>query len=94
MGTESFRCEHLCRNTCASLTRALQLETSIVKLLEEAIQQCDDSEMKYFLTDIAETSSETTLKILQKLNEIQARAQIYDGIASSFVSEKCPPLNL
>ncbi len=80
----SFQCEHVCRNTCSSLTKALQLETSIVRLVEEAMQQCDDADMKYFFTQLAETSSEATLKILRKLNEVQARSQILDGIASSF----------
>jgi hypothetical protein len=80
----TFQCEHLCRNTCASLTRALSLETSIVRLAEEAIQQCDDADIKNFLTDLAQTSSETALRLLQKLNEVQARTHIYNAISSSF----------
>jgi hypothetical protein len=82
----TFPCEHLCRNTCASLTRALSLETSIVRLAEEAIQQCDDGDIKSFLTDLAQTSSETALRLLQKLNEVQARTHIYNDISSSFDS--------
>jgi len=89
MKNYSFLCEHVCRNTCSSLTKALQLETSIVRLAEEAIQQCDDEDIKYFLTELAQHSSEATLKILQKLNEVQARSQILDGITSSF--EPRPP---
>ena len=41
-----FYCEHNCRNTCNSLTRALQLESEIVRLSQETIQQCDDDEIK------------------------------------------------
>ncbi|MDD8018359.1 MAG: hypothetical protein PHP42_08290 [Bacteroidota bacterium] len=92
MSLTTFQCEHICRNSCEALSRALQLETSIVRLTEEAIQQCDDADIKNFLTGVAETSSETTLRILQKLNEVQARSQILDGIASSFnPSHNQPP---
>ena len=95
MKNYSFLCEHVCRNTCSSLTKALQLETSIVRLAEEAIQQCDDEDIKYFLTGLAEQSSKATLTIIQKLNEVQARSQILDGITSSFEPQKpqsIPPL--
>jgi hypothetical protein len=88
----SFQCEHLCRNTCASLTRALSLETSIVRLAEEALQQCDDGDIKDFLTNLAKSSSETALRVLQKLNEVQARTHIYDGIASSFDDQNIHPM--
>ncbi len=88
----SFQCEHICRNSCAALARALQLETAIVRVIEEAIQQCDDADIHAFLTELAEISSETTLRILKKLNEIQARSQILDGIASSYTPYDYPPL--
>ncbi len=79
-----FYCEHNCRNTCNSLTRALQLESEIVRLSEETLQQCDDDEIKDFVTALAEDISEKVLAIMQKLNEIRARVHIMDGISSSF----------
>lgn len=82
-----FYCEHNCRNTCNALTRALQLESEIVKLSEETLQQCDDDDIKEFVTALAENSSEKVLNIMQKLNEIRARVHILDGISSSFHEE-------
>ena len=90
MSQFTYECEKICRNSCATLTRALQLETSIVKMTEEAIQQCDDADMKFFLTGLAEASSKSVLMILQKLNEIKARSEIFDGISSSFDSSENP----
>ena len=84
MTQNEFHCEHTCLNSCASLTRALQLETTIVRLAEETLQQCDDADIKAFFVRLAENGSETTLRILQKLNEIQARSQIVGGISRSF----------
>ena len=84
MTLNDFLCEHSCRNTCTALTRALQLESEIVRLSEETLKQCDDDAIKEFITDLAENSSERILAITQKLNEIRARVHILDGISSSF----------
>lgn len=84
MTQQSFLCEHNCRNTCSGLTKALQHETALVRLSEEIIQQCDDADIKEFMRDLARISSENVIRIMQKLNELQARTQILDGINSSF----------
>ena len=84
MKLNDFYCEHNCRNTCNALTKALQLESEIVRLSEETLQQCDDDSIKEFMTELAENSSERIMGIMQKLNEIRARVHILDGIADSF----------
>ena len=84
MTMNDFACEHNCRTTCNSLTRALQLESEIVRLSEETLQQCDDEDIRDFVTSLAENSSEKVMSIMQKLNEIRARVHILDGISSSF----------
>lgn len=86
-----FLCEHTCRNTCSALTRALQYETALVRLSEEIIQQCDDADIKEFMRDLARNSSESIIRIMQKMNEVQARTQILDGIASSFEPHPAAP---
>lgn len=86
-----FLCEHTCRNTCSALTRALQFETALVRLSEEVIQQCDDADIKEFMRDLARNSSESVIRIMQKMNEVQARTQILDGIANSFEPHTIPP---
>jgi hypothetical protein len=86
MNQFSFSCEHTCRNTCSALTRALQCETAIVRLSEDVIQQCDDADIQEFMRDLARRSSESVIRIMQKMNEVQARTQILDNISSSFDS--------
>lgn len=86
MNTFPFTCEQTCRNTCSALTRALQHETALVRLSEEVIQQCDDGDIQEFMRDLARNSSEQVIRIMQKMNEVQARTQILDNIASSFDS--------
>ncbi len=90
----SFLCEHTCRNTCTALNKALHFETSLVRLSEEMIQQCDDADIKEFMRDIARNSSEAVIRIMQKMNEVQARTHILNNIGSSFQSESGPPTKL
>ncbi len=90
MTLNDFYCEHNCRNTCTALTRALQLESEIVTLSRQTLLQCDDQEIKQFITELAEESSEKVLAIMKRLNEIRARVHILDGIASSFDPEEGP----
>lgn len=84
MGLQHFRCEQTCRNTCSALTKALQLESEIVRLSEEMMQQCDDDNMKQFVSELAEHSSERVITIMQKLNEVRARMQIYNNMNDMF----------
>ena len=84
MSDFNFRCEHECRNTCAALTRALQLESSLVRLSEEILSECEDENIKKFLSNLAENSSEQVESIMKKLNELRARMQINDNMNDMF----------
>lgn len=93
MNEYSFLCEHPCRNTCTALTKALNMETAMVRFSEEVIQQCDDADIKEFMRTLARRSSENIINIMKKLNEVQARTQILDNISSTFDSPGKPPSN-
>jgi hypothetical protein len=84
MNTYNFRCEHECRNTCEALTRAMQLESSLVRLSEEILNECEDENIKSFLADLAENSSAQVVSIMKKLNEVRARMQINDNMNDMF----------
>lgn len=84
MNQYTFLCEHTCRNACSALSKALQYETALVRLSEEVIQQCDDADIKDFMRDLARHGSENVIRIMQKMNEVQARSQILDNIGSTF----------
>lgn len=66
------------------LNEALRKETASIKFYESVIDQCATPEVKVFLGELMETRRVEVLKIIQKLNEIRARSQALDGIASSF----------
>jgi hypothetical protein len=84
MNGEEMQCDHACRNTCVSLTDALQQETGLVRFYEQVITQCEDPEIRKFTRALAEDHSAAVIRIMQKLNEIKARSQSLDGVASSF----------
>ncbi len=84
MSGNEYHCPKICKNTCNSLNEALRKETAAVKFYEDALEGCNQPEIKNFITEIAEARRAEILKIIQKLNEIHARGQITDGLISSF----------
>lgn len=84
MSDESLRCDHACRNTCKTLTDALQQETNLVRLYEQVISSCEDPEIRKFTRELAEEHGAAALRIMQKLNEFRARSQALDGVMASF----------
>lgn len=84
MAEKEFQCGHNCRNTCSMLNEALRKETASVRFYESVFDECTTPEVKSFLGEVVEERRTEILKIIQKLNEIHARSQALDGIASSF----------
>ena len=84
MSDESLRCDRACRNTCTTLTDALQQETKLVRLYEQVISSCEDPEIRKFTRELAEEHGAAALRIMQKLNEFRARSQALDGVMASF----------
>jgi hypothetical protein len=89
MAPESVKCEHTCRNACAMLNQALREETAMVRFYEQILSQCDYPDVQSFIREQAEDRSRSVIRILQKLNEMRARAEIMDGVISSFDPAGC-----
>ncbi|GAB1350427.1 hypothetical protein MASR1M107_26420 [Ignavibacteriales bacterium] len=87
MTQKEFNCNKICKNSCASLQEALRKETATVTFYENMMDECNSPEISEFLSGIIESRRSEMLKIIQKLNEVQARSQIVDGVISSFDSE-------
>lgn len=66
------------------LNEALRRETTLLRFYEQIILQCDYPDVHAFVRDLAEQRSQSILRIVGKLNEIQARSQAMDGVMSSF----------
>ena len=86
MSESDFKCGHNCRNTCSMLNEALRKETASIRFYESVTDECTTPEVRVFLAELVEKRRAEVLRIIQKLNEIHARSQSLDGIASSFHS--------
>lgn len=84
MINHKLECAHACRNSCAMLNEALRRETALLQFYEQIILQCDYPDVHAFIRDLAEQRSHSLLRIVGKLNELQARSQAMDGVMSSF----------
>lgn len=86
MNLEQLECSHGCKNSCGMLNEAMRLESLHVQFYEKLIEMCDYPDVNGFFQELAEERSKSILRIVRKLNEIEARSQIIDGVISSFES--------
>ena len=86
MNESNVQCAHACRNTCAMLAEALREESDMVQYYERLRSECNYPDVKAMLKDLIELRSSSVLVINQKLNELRARAEIIDGVISSYDS--------
>lgn len=84
MADKDYKCQHACKNTCATLNEALRKETAMVRFYEGVLDDCNIPEVSTFMTELVDGKRQVILKLIQKLNEIHVRSQALDGIASSF----------
>lgn len=84
MSETEIKCGHACRNSCAVLNEALRKETASVRFYEGVFEQCNAPDIRAFIIELIDEKRNDILKIIQKLNEIHARSQALDGVASSF----------
>jgi len=84
MDEKNVKCEHACRHTCAMLRQALREESDMVRFYERLKAECDYPDVHEMLQEFVEARSRSVLLINQKLNELRARAEILNGVISSF----------
>lgn len=84
MAEFDLKCQHACKNTCATLNEALRRETAMVRFYESVLDECNMPDVSTYMTNLVEDKRKVILSLIQKLNEIHARSQALDGIASSF----------
>ena len=84
MAEIEVKCQHACKNTCATLNEALRRETAMVRFYESVLDECNIPEVSTFMNDLVDEKRKVILRLIQKLNEIHVRSQALDGIASSF----------
>lgn len=84
MAELEVKCQHACKNTCATLNEALRRETAMVRFYESVVDECNIPEVSSFISELVDEKRKVILSLIQKLNEIHVRSQALDGIASSF----------
>lgn len=84
MDEKNAECAHACRHTCAMLSQALREESDMVRFYEKLKVECDYPDVHDMLQGLIEARSRSVLLINQKLNELRARAEILNGVISSF----------
>ena len=84
MDESSVKCAHACRATCAMLAEALREESEMVGFYERLQSECNYPDVNAILQDLIESRSKSALMINQQLNELRARAEIIDGVISSY----------
>jgi len=84
MAELDIKCQHACKNTCATLNEALRRETAMVRFYESVLDECNMPDVSNYMTNLVEDKRKVILSLIQKLNEIHVRSQVIDGINSSF----------
>ncbi|MEX0736247.1 MAG: hypothetical protein WEB62_05600 [Bacteroidota bacterium] len=84
MNIDDLRCAHACRNSCGLLNEAMRRENEMVKFYQRVAALCDYPDVEQFVGEFVEERSGDVLKIVQKLNELQARGQALDGVMASY----------
>ncbi len=86
MAELDVKCQHACKNTCATLNEALRRETAMVRFYESVLEECNIPEVSSYMNGLVDDKRKVILSLIQKLNEIHVSSQALDGIASSFNS--------
>jgi rubrerythrin len=84
MAELDVKCQHACKNTCATLNEALRKETAMVRFYESVLDECNIPEVSSYMNGLVDDKRKLILSLIQKLNEIHVSSQALDGIASSF----------
>jgi rubrerythrin len=84
MAELDVKCQHACKNTCATLNEALRRETAMVRFYESVLEECNIPEVSLYMNGLVDDKRKLILSLIQKLNEIHVSSQALNGIASSF----------
>ncbi len=84
MNINDIQCAHACRNTCAMLSDAVHKEAELVHFYERLANECDYPDINSFLHEFSDQHRAYVTRLIGKLNEMQARSQMLDGVMSSF----------
>lgn len=65
-----IHCDHECRYDCALLTEAMRRESELGKFYDEILRQCDEPDVRAFITELTEKRRECINKIVEQINRL------------------------
>lgn len=86
MKNEEINCAHACKDTCAMLKRAVELEKELAEFYARLDDVCDYPEVRTFLHDFTIQHRRMIEDIRGKLQQMEARGRILDDIIAGFDS--------
>jgi len=87
METAKTNCEHACRNTCATLERAIEKENELLEMFGNSLNECNMPDVHSLLNKVIENKKEAVGVLQQKLDEIKTNSLIDDDIEESYEKE-------
>ncbi len=87
MEVAKTNCEHACRNTCATLEKAIEKENELLEMFSNSLNECNMPDVHSLLLSIAVNKKIAVQELQQKLNEIKTRSTIEDDIEESYEKE-------
>jgi hypothetical protein len=84
METAKTNCEHACRNTCATLERAIEKENELLEMFGNSLNECNMPDVHSLLNKAIENKKEAVGVLQQKLDEIKTNSLIDDDIEESY----------
>lgn len=84
METAKTNCEHACRNTCATLEKAIEKENELLEMFGNSVNDCNMPDVHSLLNGVIEVKKKTVQELQQKLDEIKTRSIIDDDIEESY----------
>lgn len=87
MEAAKTNCEHACRNTCATLEKAIEKENELLELFDSSISDCNIPDVHTLLINMSANKKIAVKELQQMLDEIKIRSTIDDDIGESYERE-------
>ena len=80
-------CEHACRNTCATIEKAIEKENELLEMFSNSVSDCNMPDVHSLLNGVIENKKKTVQELQQKLDEIKTNSLIDDDIEENYEKE-------
>ena len=64
MAELDIKCQHACKNTCATLNEALRRETAMVRFYESVLDECNMPDVSSYMTGLVEDKRKVILSLI------------------------------